>query len=188
MTTAIHPLHPQYVFNSDGTYRHINKTVWMTGSITNAGYYTIRIGNISRGVSRKIYEAFIGPIPSGYEIDHLNSNKLDNRIENLEAVTMGENRRRAQKNNQAFREKAKISLSLMRIIKMTDSEGYVPLYFRSKSHAARYCGISPAMVYQCCEGRQKVSKERYRFEYCDVLPETAIITILENRHKQVIDI
>ncbi len=42
-------------------------------------------------VHRAIYETFVGPIPDGYEIDHINTVKDDNRIENLRAVTSKEN-------------------------------------------------------------------------------------------------
>ena len=39
--------------------------------------------------------AWMGPIPAGWEIDHLNGNILDWRLENLQVVTPKENRKRA---------------------------------------------------------------------------------------------
>lgn len=41
---------------------------------------------------RFIWEAFHGPIPSGMEIDHLNTIRDDNRLENLRLVTPKENK------------------------------------------------------------------------------------------------
>ena len=39
--------------------------------------------------------AWMGPIPEGWEVDHLNGNILDWRLENLQVVTPEENRKRA---------------------------------------------------------------------------------------------
>ena len=51
-------------------------------------------GYISYGkeyVHRLVYETFNGPIPDGYEIDHVNRIKTDNSIHNLRVVTHKEN-------------------------------------------------------------------------------------------------
>lgn len=42
-------------------------------------------------VHRLVYEAFNGKIPEGKQIDHINRNREDNRVENLRAVTPREN-------------------------------------------------------------------------------------------------
>ena len=42
-------------------------------------------------VHRAIYESFVGEIPEGYVIDHINTIKDDNRLENLRCVTPKEN-------------------------------------------------------------------------------------------------
>lgn len=42
-------------------------------------------------VHRAIYETFVCEIPEGYEIDHINTIRDDNRIENLRCVTPKEN-------------------------------------------------------------------------------------------------
>lgn len=39
--------------------------------------------------------AFLGPRPEGHEVDHLNTNKRDNRSDNLEYVTKSVNKARA---------------------------------------------------------------------------------------------
>lgn len=44
---------------------------------------------------RVVWETFVGPVPSGFELDHVNGDKQDNRLSNLEAVTRQENIRRA---------------------------------------------------------------------------------------------
>lgn len=44
-----------------------------------------------RKAHRVVWEAFNGPIPSGMVINHKNGVKDDNRLQNLEVVTPGEN-------------------------------------------------------------------------------------------------
>jgi len=50
---------------------------------------------LSIGVHRLVMWAFVGPQPEGYVVDHINSIKSDNRLENLEYVTYTENNLRA---------------------------------------------------------------------------------------------
>lgn len=42
-------------------------------------------------VHRLVWETFIGKIPDGMEIDHINGDKTDNRLDNLQCVTHIEN-------------------------------------------------------------------------------------------------
>lgn len=42
--------------------------------------------------------AFLGPRPEGYDIDHRNTDKRDNRLSNLEYVTKSENKKREHAN------------------------------------------------------------------------------------------
>lgn len=50
-------------------------------------------------IHRLVVENFIGPIPKGMEIDHVNGNKKDNSVSNLEIVSPEENMKRAKLNN-----------------------------------------------------------------------------------------
>ena len=43
-----------------------------------------------------VYETFVGPRTKGLEIDHINGNKLDWSLDNLQEVTPAENRKRAK--------------------------------------------------------------------------------------------
>ncbi len=43
-----------------------------------------------------IYETFIGPRTPGMEIDHINGDKFDYSVSNLQEITPAENRRRAK--------------------------------------------------------------------------------------------
>lgn len=63
------------------------------------GYRVVSIRNgatkLRCRVHRIVWIAANGLIPEGYVIDHINNNKLDNRIENLQLLTPGENSTKA---------------------------------------------------------------------------------------------
>jgi hypothetical protein len=42
-------------------------------------------------VHRAVYEAFNGPVPEGLIVDHINGDRFDNCLENLQAITQREN-------------------------------------------------------------------------------------------------
>jgi hypothetical protein len=48
---------------------------------------------VNRLVHRLVASAFIGPIPEGMEVNHKNGVKSDNRVENLEYLSPGDNQR-----------------------------------------------------------------------------------------------
>lgn len=78
-----------YIENSV-VYRKFNNKE--TSKILKRGYYQIRVGPGYKYKPKRFFMHHIvwiwynGPIPDGYEIDHINRDKLDNRIENLRCV------------------------------------------------------------------------------------------------------
>ena len=60
-------------------------------SKNNSGYMQVRTGVGMVGVHRLVYETFVGKIPQGYEIDHINTIRTDNRLVNLKLCTPMEN-------------------------------------------------------------------------------------------------
>jgi len=55
------------------------------------GYRKISIDGTSRRVHRIVMETFVGPLPPGMETNHIDGNKLNNNLTNLEYVTHTEN-------------------------------------------------------------------------------------------------
>lgn len=56
-----------------------------------SGYKVVKVLGTSYTQHRVIWEMMRGVIPSGYEIDHIDQNKLNNRISNLRAVSHKDN-------------------------------------------------------------------------------------------------
>lgn len=63
----------------------------VAGSIRTKGYIEIHFKGKSYKAHRLIWMYHYGAIPKGIQIDHLNRDRTDNRIENLRLVTNQEN-------------------------------------------------------------------------------------------------
>lgn len=58
----------------------------------NNGYLQVSTSKSRQFLShRVIWETFYGEIPVGYEIDHINTDRLDNSLNNLRCVTRSQN-------------------------------------------------------------------------------------------------
>ena len=55
--------------------------------ITSNGYKTIKKSGYTKLEHRAVWEEYHGKIPKDHFIHHINGNKLDNRIENLECLS-----------------------------------------------------------------------------------------------------
>lgn len=79
-----------------------NKPEKPVGAVTAKGYrrLCITVGGKQMHfmVHRIVWVAAHGPLEPGQQIDHLNGEKCDNRLDNLEAVSGRENMRRAARN------------------------------------------------------------------------------------------
>jgi len=70
---------------------------YMTNDSTGKQYYTVRICGKSLLVHRIIWTMLKGEIPKGYVVNHINSNGLDNTIENLTCITQRHNSQQTTK-------------------------------------------------------------------------------------------
>lgn len=99
-------------------------------------------------VHRIVYEAFIGPIPKGMQVNHINENKTDNRPENLNLMTPKENvnwgtgiKRRAKLKN--------------KIIEQYDLDGNYIRDWPSQTELVKYLNVSTAAhISECCHGKR----------------------------------
>ena len=81
-TYVSHPIYVNYEASRDGKVRHKERKT-SVGRITNTGYLRITVNQqptIKYYTHRLIAEISIGKIPPGYVVDHINGNKLDNRV------------------------------------------------------------------------------------------------------------
>ena len=114
------------VFENGKIYKEMKNKCKLTGlTKSKNGYLIIRVKGKRMYVHRLVMLAFHGK--SDLTVDHLNMNKQDNRLENIEYVTVVENTKRA--------------LGIK--VKWNGKE------FRSFSDLSRYVGVANSTAWAC---------------------------------------
>lgn len=101
---------------------------------------------------RLVWEAFNGPIPDGMQVNHINEDKMDNRVENLNLMTPIENINWGTRNKKASKSltnRADLSKTVLQYTK----EGVLVKEYESTHQAERETGINQGNISSCCLGR-----------------------------------
>lgn len=82
----------RWVTRFDGGRNHIKERILYQNHI-NSGYLTVQLGRKGGRhlVHRLVWEAFNGPIPEDIQVNHINEDKTDNRLVNLNLMTRSQN-------------------------------------------------------------------------------------------------
>lgn len=136
-----------YLVSNYGKVKNI-KTKYVTyGFLEDCGYRSIKIKGKRFLIHRMVYECFVSP--DFEEINHINGNKEDNRVVNLESVTHKENMIKAAYETNAWG---------FRKVAQYDKEGNLIKIYANASEAGRAMGILPGSMRNCIrlrEGRHK---------------------------------
>lgn len=82
-----------YFVSEDGCVYHMRSGVLkkLAPRYTNQGYTRVLIDGRDYYIHRLVVQAYIGDIPKGMTVNHKNFIKDDNRVENLEILSMYDN-------------------------------------------------------------------------------------------------
>lgn len=132
----------------------------MRGSYGSDGYYRVEIAfrNKTRRkflVHRLVWETFVGE--QIQVINHINGDKADNRLVNLENITQKENMIKAAKDTNAWN---------FRKVAQYDREGNFIRTYLNASEAARIIGILPSSLRNTIR-RKGYTRDGYYFEYLE---------------------
>ena len=90
-----HPVYTNYAASKEGEVINVKTGRKLKMGKNHAGYYKFGLQYKKRRktyfLHRFVFEAIKGDIPEGFEIDHKNEVKIDNRIKNLQLLTHQQN-------------------------------------------------------------------------------------------------
>ena len=154
-----HPKFSNYAASKDGDVINVKKNKVMSMIKNNCGYLHFNIYNkdlkkIKTNLQHRfVYEVFNGKIPSHLEIDHLNENKTDNRIKNLQLLTH-------KQNVEKSKNKPIISINLK-----TGEEKR----FKSLTKASKELNIFESNISAICKNKNKTAtskKDGCKYTFC----------------------
>ena len=168
---VVHPHFNLYAGNKYGEVINISRFVPMKGYDHHSGYRQVMVrGSGDRKpscvrVHRFIYECYYGAIPEGMVIDHINDDKQDNRLCNLQLVTQQQNCKKSAANRDYSNNYQNIKR-----VKAINLETNEISYYNSLYAAHKHLSINPGIISFCCQGIRKSSTSkkngcRYVFEY-----------------------
>ena len=141
-------------------YKNTQHTAFKKGRVlspktTNKGYLEVVLMKDAVRYNKRVHQlvalTFI-PNPNGYPyINHINENKKDNRVNNLEWCT-------PRQNNEAY-------YSQRNIVYQYDLEGKLIKEWHSETRAAESVGGDKTGIHHCCSGFLKTYKG-YIWSYC----------------------
>lgn len=146
---------------------------------TNKGYLKVTIRNKNLSVHRLVAMAFIDNPLNKPQINHIDGNKENNEVSNLEWVTNSENHKHKMDNNlnvapkgeehYLYGKKGDKHHSSRKVVQLSLSGEYLNT-FGSIREGGRYLGIDYTSIVKCCRGKIK-SSGGFKWVYYDVFIE-----------------
>ena len=110
------------------------------------GYLTVAIAGKTSYVHRIVFEVFSGEIPQGWDVDHINDVRGDNRLTNLQVMTHYENitgkASTVANRLRASRESIKKAIQVQEKPVVCIDDAGVERWFKSSMEAARATGTN----------------------------------------------
>ena len=157
----------RYYNHSKELFRMVNEKIIYQRE-TNWGYYTVNLNKNGqtkiKRIHRLVASAFIPNPEHKEEVNHKDSNKKNNRVNNLEWATRSENAIHAWENNLLERNRIAIKKNIIKAytackkqIDQYDKDGNFIKTWDSISDASRNLNIHHSDISRCCSKKRKTA-------------------------------
>lgn len=171
----IHRFERVYYAGRNHKIKRIQEEEWTYGSENNKCYLQATIGGVTKGVHVWVFMTFNNcDIPEGYEVNHIDEDKHNNRLDNLNLMTPKENNNWGSHNTKVAAalktsEKAKIARAKIaaaqtnhpkrsKAVQALDPTTIELIYEFPSTKEAQRQGFHSGSVSQCCLGKRKTHK------------------------------
>lgn len=150
-----------YEINNYGLVKNVKTNKIKQTQINDLGRPYVLIYKNSKPKSLKIhrciYEAFVGPIPEGYDVHQINGNTKDNMIENLELLPIHIHRKmHYEEHLKPICKKAAIAAAdkTSKCVIQYTLDGQLVSEYKSVQEVSRQTGINQAHISDVCLGKR----------------------------------
>lgn len=126
----------------------------LNGSVGNTGYIYVNIDGKNRTLHRMVAIAFIDNPENKAQVNHIDGNKLNNRIDNLEWCSNKENAIHARKNGLLSDRDNVCGIKNGKRIKQFDLDGNYIRTWNSAKKAGVTLNIDFSTIIKCCRGKR----------------------------------
>lgn len=124
------------------------------GSNDSYGYKQIGCKYKMYRVHILVYQTFIGEIPEGYQVNHIDEDKTNNRVGNLNLMTHKENINWGTRNERASKTLTNRK-DLSKTVQQFTKSGELVNEWASTHEAERLGGFKHGDISKCCNGKLK---------------------------------
>ena len=152
-----HPVYTSYEACQSGRVRNRQTGKILLGGRNSSGYKVVKPvwgkRRVERGLHRIVYECFKGIPPAGHHIDHVNGDKDDCCLANLESLSHQQHMAKTLKTNPNMATKRAQAHAVQ--VTRRDSEGNTVIYPSIQDATRSTKGANHAHIIDCTKGRRR---------------------------------
>ena len=146
-----------------------------------SGYVPVQVLGSNDRLHGLVARAFLGKVPAGHTVDHMDRDPGNNALKNLQYLTHAQQVAASYATNPNRRSSAGQQSKAIKATRVDDAsaEQEPPRCFASQNEAARELGVHVGSISACCQGKVKTAGgkdgRRWRFRFDTEAGEPALL-------------